>query len=218
MNSHYPDVPYLGDPSSYENNPVLQLHQSKKEKQNRGRRGKKNINTPTNRETQISPPSLIRNIVNIFNLSKYILTVVETSLNKGLSFCPTNKINKFKLLIDLNNFMRKLTMTRHFNICQLTTDTNIQMLVVKTSSEHPSSLPIHTDLKPRSTFYPTHNRGHYNDFFFSLVAMEFRNINDINRYRKNNITRTEKEALHMLMNNPEIIMREEWLTLTDRIS
>lgn len=53
----------------------------------------------------------------MFNLSGYNLNPYEIRLlEKGLSFCPTNKVDEFQLFLDLNAFTRKLTLTRHFSI------------------------------------------------------------------------------------------------------
>lgn len=46
-------------------------------------------------------------------------------LNKGLSFCPTDKIDDFQLFIDLNIYIRKLTVARHFAIKDKTNPHNI---------------------------------------------------------------------------------------------
>lgn len=37
-------------------------------------------------------------------------------LSKGLSFCPTSKYNEFDLFLDLNKFIHKFALTRHFNL------------------------------------------------------------------------------------------------------
>lgn len=69
-----------------------------------------------NSMTGQSPPQCSTS-VKIFNLSKYVLNPYECSLlEKGLTFCPTSKHNDFQLFIDLNTFIRKLTLTRHFSI------------------------------------------------------------------------------------------------------
>lgn len=58
--------------------------------------------------------------IKIFNLSSHILSEAETNLlSKGLYFCPSTKINKFQLFVELNQFIRKLTLTRHFNMTKI---------------------------------------------------------------------------------------------------
>lgn len=53
----------------------------------------------------------------IFNLSKYKLNPYEISLlEKGLNFCPNNQVDHFDLFVDLQHFVRKLTLQRYFSI------------------------------------------------------------------------------------------------------
>ena len=53
---------------------------------------------------------------NIINLSKYELSIHETSLlNRGLSFIPTPKITKMPILEAAESFSRKLKLQNFFN-------------------------------------------------------------------------------------------------------
>lgn len=61
----------------------------------------------------------LKSTIKIFNLSKYELSRDERSvLEKGLSFAPQSKPDDFQLFIDLNKFIRKLTLQRHFSLCE----------------------------------------------------------------------------------------------------
>lgn len=55
--------------------------------------------------------------IKIFYLSNHILNSYERSLlEKGLKFCPNNNVDPFTLFLDLHQFVRKLTLNRHFTI------------------------------------------------------------------------------------------------------
>lgn len=113
------------------------------------------------KKTKIHNPKEQTNTIKIFNLSSYILSEMEINLlSKGLSYCPTTRINEFQLFMDLNKFIRKITLTRHFNIqdhsinYESTSDTNIYLSSpVPDEVKSTSPPPIHTSLKPPLTFY-----------------------------------------------------------------
>ncbi|MEE6514049.1 hypothetical protein FKM82_021996 [Ascaphus truei] len=51
----------------------------------------------------------------IYNLSSHTLTPHHISLlAKGLSYAPNSTPNRFDLFVDLNRYIRKLTLMRHF--------------------------------------------------------------------------------------------------------
>lgn len=61
--------------------------------------------------------------VKLFHLSTYTLNPCEIYiLEKGLSFCPENNTNSFKLFLDLHQFTRKLTWQQYFSIHKNKTD------------------------------------------------------------------------------------------------
>lgn len=63
-------------------------------------------------------------------------------------------------------------------------------------------------MKPKSKFYPLHNRGNHIETFFSLVSTEFRALkNDKNNSKISNLTQQEKRALKALTENSDIIIR-----------
>lgn len=79
--------------------------------------------------------------------------------------------------------------------------------------------PVHTNLKPHSTFYPTHIKRCHIESFFSLVAKEFRAINH-NLKIKLNITHEENLAIKSLSANQNIIINHAdkggWVVVLDR--
>lgn len=140
--------------------------------------------------------------IKILNLSQYNLNPYEVSLlEKGLSYCPTtNRLDDFLIFIDLNTFMRKLTLTRHFSIesskipAESTSLSNhISEPSLPVSSSPPS---ICSNLKPKSNFYPLHHTGNYIETFYSLVSAEFRNINSHpGLSKKQNLTQKEQLSI-----------------------
>lgn len=100
------------------------------------------------------------------------------------------------------NEKNKVTLTRHFNINRPEeNDTpNDTALSVK------SPPAVHTDLKPPSTFYPTHSKGHFIETFSSLVTNDLRTINK-HIPIKHNMTKEEKNALQNLKDNDDIIIK-----------
>ncbi|OCT83472.1 hypothetical protein XELAEV_18026014mg [Xenopus laevis] len=94
--------------------------QSDRRKTRRGGRqrshGKKIWSTPELDEEGQEP-------LNIVNISSVTLTKAqECVLSHGLSFAPTHHFNLFNTLLDVNRFVRKLTLRRHFGTSGLGTD------------------------------------------------------------------------------------------------
>lgn len=79
-----------------------------------GRKRKKEMLISTN--TSVKNTDKNKGAVKIFNLSNYKLTPYEVLLEKGLSFCPEHQGDPFDLFIDLQRFVRKLSLRRYFNI------------------------------------------------------------------------------------------------------
>ncbi|XP_075448365.1 uncharacterized protein LOC142490239 [Ascaphus truei] len=53
----------------------------------------------------------------IFNLSSFVLSAHHTALlSKGLSFAPSSSPKKFNLFVDLNKYIRKVTLMRFFTM------------------------------------------------------------------------------------------------------
>lgn len=148
----------------------------------------------------------------IFNLSSHILSENEISvLSRGLSFCPTNKIDEYQLFVDLHKYIRKLTLSRHFNLHKTDTEEPIVDNTLASTSDttgiaSSSPPPIHTELKPVSKFYPTHSKGNFIETFSSLVSDGIRTINQ-GLPSKHNLSLNEKKALKTLSSNTEIIIK-----------
>lgn len=74
-----------------------------------------------------------------------------------------------------------------------------------------SQIPsINNQLKPCSTFYPTHHKGNDIETFISMVSTEFRNINTITNF-KPNLSKAEKKALKEFQGNEHIVIKKTWL-------
>lgn len=111
--------------------------------------------------------------------------------------------------------MRKLTLSRHFNIRD-NSDSDIvphtdpthkasgnDEIIIHTSLSPP---PIHTDLKPKSRFYPTQSKGNLLESFSTVVSNEFRSINN-DIINKHNITNKERAAIKSLSENDKIVIK-----------
>lgn len=79
----------------------------------RGRRaGKK-----TKHKKSLNEGSKKKSTIRIFNLSQHPLTNTEIKvLEKGLHFAPCAEPDNFDLFVDLNKFVQKLTIQRHFSM------------------------------------------------------------------------------------------------------
>lgn len=108
-------------------------------------------NKKRSNESQTSDKPKKESTKKIFNLSSHILNSAEYSLlNKGLSFCPTEKINDFQLFIDLNSYIQKLTLARHF----ATTKSQVQ-----NDLDHPLPNLIPNPVTPPKDAEPFINSG-----------------------------------------------------------
>ncbi|XP_056391505.1 uncharacterized protein LOC130284782 isoform X2 [Hyla sarda] len=109
----------------------------------------------------------------LFNLSSYLLSENEINLlSKGLSFCPSSRPSDFQLFLYLNQYIRKLTLTRHFSI----TKNNTQVDSIPPIEENINSMVKHVSVKTKSFFYPIHHRGNYLDTFYAVVQKEFMSL------------------------------------------
>lgn len=90
-----------------------------------GSRGSRNRQPPTsqthkNKYEPQGPTNEQTSTIKIFHLSTHPLPNLEYRLlSKGLSLCPTGKIDDFQLFIELNAYIRRLTLTRYFAISEL---------------------------------------------------------------------------------------------------
>ncbi|XP_075443896.1 uncharacterized protein LOC142487827 [Ascaphus truei] len=97
----------------------------KEKKRFRGIRGGKKRQRKKEKRLMVAAPVKY----GIYNLSTHELTPYHISLlAKGLSFSPSSLPNQFELFVDLNRFISKLTLMRHFSSKNResvdTTDTN----------------------------------------------------------------------------------------------
>lgn len=162
---------------------------------------------------------------------------------KGLGFSPSIGPNNFGLFKDLNQFIRLLTLKRHFakdtspsemalNTTSGVGESNINEKAISESTlevledlwqeNHTDSCPyisfvdpevIHTDLKPKSKFYPVQSKGPYIETYYQAVYKDFVNLcENSNTSSKNskrsNLNRHEKQALNDLTNNKQIIIKQ----------
>ncbi|XP_075207972.1 uncharacterized protein LOC142312872 [Anomaloglossus baeobatrachus] len=118
-------------------------------------------------------------------------------LRKGLSFCPTKSANDFDLYLDFQRFIRKLTLTRHFQINKYNPPNEN---VVQDSFQH-------TDLRLKSVFYSLQSKGHHIKTFNDLVLEDFKKLQNKVSPPKINLTREERCALVKLKNNTSLIIK-----------
>lgn len=88
-----------------------------------------------------------------------------------------------------------------------TSEENDNSTITSVPIPYPSPPPIHTNLKPRSVFYPIQNRGSHIEKKISFVASEFRKINRNTTY-KNNITKNKRNGLNSLVIIPILLLKE----------
>ncbi|KAJ1152570.1 hypothetical protein NDU88_005345 [Pleurodeles waltl] len=129
----------------------------------------------------------------IVNLSNLTLTPAKSSvLEKGLGFVPTAPLDKFKLCMEVNKFIRKVKLRSYFRD--------------HSSSEGPNLGD--TGLRNKSSFTPPSTLIPIEILTFEQAVMK--DINDINPTSLNvfhNTTREEKKALQDLANNTSIVIK-----------
>ncbi|KAJ1198834.1 hypothetical protein NDU88_002673 [Pleurodeles waltl] len=129
----------------------------------------------------------------IVNLSSLTLTPAQTSVpEKGLGFVPTAPLDKFKLCMEVNKFIRKVKLRSYFGD--------------HSSSEGPNMGD--TGLRNKSSFTPPSTSIPIEILIFEQAVMK--DINDIDPTSLkvfHNSTRKEKKALQDLDNNTSIVIR-----------
>ena len=125
---------------------------------------------------------------NVINISHRPLTKSEISLlSKGLKFVSTpNRIDKVKLKQELEVFGRKLRLMWHFRNDERIFDCN-------------------TKLRPKSTFNPK-NKDVIIETYLSSLEEKLLDI-DITKYKFNNLSKVEKDALYYLKNDNTIVIK-----------
>ncbi|XP_063800256.1 mucin-5AC-like [Pseudophryne corroboree] len=114
-------------------------------------------------------------------------------LTRGLKFAPTSQLEPFGFYVDLQKFIRKLTLRRFF-----TGKNNDEV----GNSEAQSG----SQFKPKSLFYPTFAKGSFIDCFSKLVLDDVEQTLRKKR-RKCNLTKKEWSALKSLKSDDSIIIK-----------
>ncbi|KAJ8027654.1 hypothetical protein HOLleu_32855 [Holothuria leucospilota] len=153
--------------------------------------------------TTINTDVNTKNPLNVVNLSQHTLTEAEKSLlSRGLSFCPTAKLDTVELCQNTENFLRKVRLTEYFKDSDSITD-------------RPDYMPP----KP-SQWTPPVGRNPHIDSFVNQVRGHLENfLQSTQRPAPDNLSLHEHKALHDLKNN-DIVTRQAdkggAITLLDR--
>lgn len=103
----------------------------------------------------------------IFNLSGVDLSEEELLvLSQGLKFAPSKNIDKFDVFVDIEKFIRKLNIKKHFSL-----QANI--------SSPPNGIEttyLHSGLKNNSVFNPKKSTHHHIEVFKNMVQEEVRSL------------------------------------------
>ena len=129
----------------------------------------------------------------IYNLAGVELSKAElTVLSQGMKFAPSKNINKFDVFVDVEKYVRKLNIKKHF-------------------SQHNSITPHleiteyqHTNLKNNSTFNPKKGTHHHVEVFENMVQEE---IKDLEVKGHNNTNSLIREGIKQLESNRDIVVR-----------
>ncbi|CAN2389486.1 hypothetical protein PRIEUP_LOCUS5899, partial [Pristimantis euphronides] len=215
---------------THQDNPLLSpAHSNQKEKKTvvrvrrRGCRGGRS-KRPSEKTENINPNAVDLETNGIFNLSRYILKKEEIEvLSRGLSFCPSSDPDLFELFIDLNAYIRKLTLKRHFALIGnrrkdlKTTEPQDETIYTTGDLDVGTDLytlfeePIPSGITIPSNFYPLHSKGSNIDTFYSMVMTEFTNLFQKKKYdnpnRHYNLSSSQWQALRDLASNPDIVIR-----------
>ena len=136
----------------------------------------------------------------VVNLSHYPLNEAEKRiLNRGLSFCPTKKMDKLQLCQDIRNFERRVRLREYFD----------------DNTSHDSQADSSTLSKPRSKrkegrdWTPPSNRNKYIDSFIDNVDKHLdsflRSVDEENV--ADNLSAGDRRAIKSLQNNDDIIIK-----------
>ncbi|CAJ0953477.1 unnamed protein product [Ranitomeya imitator] len=142
----------------------------------------------------------------VINISDRLLGIAEYKvLQKGLSFCPSYQCHTFDLEMDLQRFFRSLRPKAFF----ATSPEPAPTLPTPTTLDHTlssRSLGLYT----KSHFRPPHG-SHAMESFIGFVQDAFKSLReDIRRGRlhfTSNLSNTERQALHGLQNDKNLIIK-----------
>ncbi|XP_073216398.1 protein FAM3B isoform X1 [Lepidochelys kempii] len=139
----------------------------------------------------LNPPS------NIVNLSKYTLSPAEEYvLSRGLSFCPSTRMNMIQFCGDLESYFRHLRLKEYFQ---------------QTSEQHtnPKRPSYQDDKKKDSGWTPPEGRNNRLDFCIECYHRHARaEIVEKQHHLPHNLSRAEHNAIHSLRNNSDIIIKK----------
>lgn len=124
-------------------------------------------------------------------------------LSKGLSFVPVKKNDPFVTKVEMFKFFRSIRL-RAFYVKGTAMQYNQQMPV--TSDQHTAVIEK-TIFKPKSTFLPPINNSSV-ETFCRLVEQDVFSCLRIGEYSlRPNLTNSEKDALHTLMTDEDIVIK-----------
>lgn len=135
----------------------------------------------------------------VINISGTPLSESCTSLlSKGLSFAPTYSANHFHTQVDLFKFYRNLHLKAWYN------NRNITRTAEPSSSTTEEN--SYSQFRPKSTFYPVSNNPCL-IAFTKKVSSEVDSLFQQNSHTHANLTKNEHEALQMLQDNDELVIK-----------
>lgn len=132
----------------------------------------------------------------IFNLSGIEFTKAEKIiLNKGLKFVPYKPLNKFQTFIDVQKYVRKLNIKRHF------------LSIPKGTSIVNRVKPSGTGLRNASTFNPPRNPAPTIVVFKDLVLQDLQKV-VFKNYKKQQSIATD--SIKTLCERKDLIIRPRY--------
>ncbi|CAM4539289.1 unnamed protein product [Lepidochelys kempii] len=134
---------------------------------------------------------------NIVNLSNYTLSPAEAAvLSRGLSFCPSTPTNMIQFFGDLESYFRRLRLKEYFQ---------------NTSEQHtnPQRSPYQHYRKRDSRWTPPESRNSRLDFYIECFRRRARaEIVEKQHHLPHNLSHAERNAIHSLRNNSDIIIKK----------
>ncbi|XP_053571770.1 E3 ubiquitin-protein ligase MARCHF6 [Bombina bombina] len=117
-----------------------------------------------------------------------------------LNFVPSAHFNLFETVLDVNRYVRKLTLQKHFYGMSDTSNSDISK-ELEARCDH---------AKKKSSFYPVHARPKALDIFQKTIEEKLTILSEKNLKKSNNssnLTASEKNALKSLSDNETILIR-----------
>ncbi|CAJ0966832.1 unnamed protein product [Ranitomeya imitator] len=170
----------------------------------------------------------------VINLSSYVISETQMDiLSKGLTFSPTNEFDMYRTLLDVNKFVRNLTLKCHFfkeksdqdAIQNLTTQSDqttlgeigtfqelcsISDLRTLESESIESTKNLNSGYKSKKPyFYPVNSRPNILDSFQECIEedlIELKKKSSCNHNRPN-LSKLERKALEEIRGNQDLMVR-----------